>query len=440
MCWPVVGRTRYLEPIIDVKQTFPLPGPLTIFQFPTSPLVCKPVVDGPFIRFYFEPTNLVQQVIPAVLQNRTHWGNNPQLGLKDTNDPSKGRKRLVIEFSSPNIAKPFHQGHLRSTIIGGFLANLHEGAGWDVVRLNYLGDWGKQYGLLAVGYKMFGDDKALEEVPIKHLYQVYVKINALLGDERKEMEKLEAEGKDTSKLREGGVDEQARRYFKAMCDGDAEALELWKRFRGLRVEKYREAYARLNIRFDEYSGESLVKEESMRTAEKEMGAKGLLEESQGAVIVDFSKHVARKQGAALGKALVRKKDGTSLYLTRDIGGLLQRDEQYKFDRMIYVVASDQDVHLKQLFKIMELTGHDDILSRISHVNFGLVLGMSTRRGTVVFLDDVLRDVGEKMHEVMRKNDAKYARVEDPERTADILGISSVMVQDMSGKRYDILLD
>ncbi|CAI6292652.1 unnamed protein product [Periconia digitata] len=405
-------------------------------QFPESTLVSKPIVDGSFLQFHFKPSALVKKVIPAILQNRTGWGSNPLLGLKDVKDPSKGRKRVVVEFSSPNIAKPFHQGHLRSTIIGGFLSNLYEAAGWDVVRLNYLGDWGKQYGLLALGYKMHGDDKALEADPIHHLYEIYVKINTLLAEERKEIEQLEKEGKDATKIRNEGLDEQARKYFKAMCDNDPEAISMWKKFRELSIQRYKEAYKRLNIRFDEYAGESLVQEASMQNAQDQLGNKGLVEESQGAAIVDFSKHVDGKAGKALGKALIRKTDGTSLYLTRDVGALFERNDHYKFDQMIYVVATDQELHLKQLFKLVELTGHDDLRSRISHVSFGLVLGMSTRRGTVVFLDDVLRDVGEKMHEVMRKNEVKYAQVADPVKTADILGISSVMVQDMSGKRIN----
>ncbi|KAF2251649.1 putative Arginyl-tRNA synthetase, cytoplasmic [Trematosphaeria pertusa] len=405
-------------------------------EFPESTLVSKPVVDGPFIRFYLKPAALVKRVLPAVLRNRNEWGSNPLLGLKDASDASKGRKRIVIEFSSPNIAKPFHQGHLRSTIIGGFLANLYKGAGWDVVRLNYLGDWGKQYGLLALGFKMFGDDTALEEDPIHHLYQIYVKINSLLADERKEIEQLEKDDKDTSKLRNECLDEQAREYFKAMCNNDPGAISMWKKFRELSIQRYKKSYTRLNIHFDEYAGESLVREESMKIAQKQLESKGLVEESQGAAIVDFSKHVPGKAGKALGKALIRKTDGTSLYLTRDVGALFERNDRYEFDQMIYVVATDQELHLKQLFKLIELTGNEDLRSRIAHVSFGLVLGMSTRRGTVVFLDDVLRDVGEKMHEVMRKNETKYAQVSDPERTADILGISSVMVQDMSGKRIN----
>jgi arginyl-tRNA synthetase len=302
------------------------------------------------------------------------------------------------------------------------------------VRLNYLGDWGKQYGLLALGFKMFGDENALEEDPIQHLYQIYVRINKMLADEREEISKLEAAGQDASSLKNTGLDEQARQYFKAMCDNNQEAIDMWKKFRELSIEKYKSAYSRLNIHFDEYMGESMVTDESMRVAEKQLADNGLTEESQGAMVVDFTKHIPGKAGKSLGKALVRKKDGTSLYLTRDIGALLDRNERFKFDQMIYVVAADQEVHLKQLFTIIEMTGHDDLRSRLSHVSFGLVLGMSTRRGTVVFLDDVLRDVGEKMHEVMKANEMKYSQVSEPEKIADILGISSVMIQDMSGKR------
>lgn len=346
---------------------------------------------------------------------------------------------MVVEFSSPNIAKPFHAGHLRSTIIGGFLSNLYEGAGWDVLRLNYLGDWGKQYGLLALGYERYGDEKALVANPIGHLFDLYVKINGELSKEKENIKAIEANGKDATELKNNGLDEQARRYFKAMCDNDTRAIALWQRFRELSVERYAKSYVRLNIHFDEYLGESKVKPESMEAAEKQMFESNLIEDSEGAKIVDFTKHVPGKEGKGLNKALIRKRDGTSLYLTRDIGALFERDTAYHFDQMIYVVASDQVLHMQQLFKIIDLTGNKSLRAKVSHVTFGLVLGMSTRRGTVKFLDDILRDVGEHMHEVMRKNEAKYQEVEDPKGIADILGISSVMVQDMTGKRYVPLL-
>lgn len=351
---------------------------------------------------------------------------------------------MIVEFSSPNIAKPFHAGHLRSTIIGGFLANLHTVMGWDVIKMNYLGDWGKQYGLLANGYKRFGNEEELLKNPIGHLFDVYVKINGIVSEQdapikalKEQIKAKKEKNEDASELEkelaplvDASEDEAARRYFKSMEDGDEAALALWRRFRDLSIKKYRETYARLNIDFDVYSGESQVKDESMKAAYDTLEKSGVAEKSDGAVIVDFTKHGAKK----LGKAIIIRKDGTPLYLTRDIGAITERDEAYHFDKMIYVVAAQQDLHLAQLFKITELMGHKELANRCQHINFGMVRGMSTRKGTVKFLDDVLRDVADKMHEVMQKNEEKYKQIEDPKATADILGITSVMVQDMSGKR------
>ncbi|KXX81834.1 Arginine--tRNA ligase, cytoplasmic [Madurella mycetomatis] len=406
-------------------------------KFPENdPLFEKPNASNYFIAFFIRPAPLVQTVVPMIHHFGAEYGNNKFLGLKDPKDPSKGRKRMIVEFSSPNIAKPFHAGHLRSTIIGGFLANLYQGTGWDVVRINYLGDWGKQYGLLALAFEKYGDEEALNKDPINHLFQLYVRINSEMTAEKEQIEKRKQDGEDVTELEANSLDEQARRYFKKMTDRDPEALAQWKRFRDLSIARYQDTYARLNIHFDEYSGESQVSEEAMDKVGKEMEAKGICKEDKGAMIVNFQELVPGKEGKRLEKPIVRKKDGTALYLTRDISELLGRHEKYQFDHMIYVVASAQDLHLKQLFKIIELLGHKDIADKCQHINFGLVLGMSTRKGTVKFLDDILRDVADKMHETMRKNEDKYAQVENPEATADVLGISSVMVQDMTGKRIN----
>ncbi|KAI0908791.1 arginyl-tRNA synthetase [Ustulina deusta] len=407
-------------------------------NWPESPLVEKPVLNGPFLPFFFKPGPLTQAVIPTALKLRREFGANKANGLKDRSDPSKGKKRMLVEFSSPNIAKPFHAGHLRSTIIGGFLSNLYTASGWDVVRINYLGDWGKQYGILAVGFERYGNEEALAQDPINHLFEIYVRVNKEIAEEKEESERLQKDGKTTEAqgIIENGTDEQARRYFKLMVDGDEKALSLWKRFRELSINRYKETYNRLNIQFDEYSGESQVSEEAMDGAAKEMLKTGIAEESDGALIVDFSKHVPGKVGKALEKPIIRRKDGTALYLTRDISELLNREEKYHFDQMIYVIASQQDLHVKQFFKIVELMGYKDIAAKVQHINFGLVLGMSTRKGTVKFLDDILRDVGDYMHDVMRKNQDKYQQVEDPHAVADILGISAVMCQDMAGKRIN----
>lgn len=216
-----------------------------------------------------------------------------------------------------------------------------------------------------------------------------------------------------------------------MEDGDEAAVALWKKFRELSIEKYKDTYARLNIKYDVYSGESQVSDKAMETASRLLKEHNVSEESDGALIIDFAKHGAKK----LGKAIVQKKDGTSLYLTRDIGAALERYEKYKFDKMIYVVASQQDLHLNQLFKILNLIGAE-FAPKCQHVNFGMVLGMSTRKGTVVFLDDILAEAKERMHEVMRGNEEKYKQVADPEFVADTVGRTGVMIQDMSGKRIN----
>lgn len=407
-------------------------------KWPDSPLLEKPVKNGPFIPFFFKSGPLARTVIPMALSHRADFGSNQAVGLKDQNDPAKGKKRLIVEFSSPNIAKPFHAGHLRSTIIGGFLANIHRSAGYDVVTINYLGDWGKQYGVLALGFEKYGNEKDLEQDPINHLFQVYVKISKDVANESDEVKVLKSEGKESEahNLLQNGLDEQARNYFKKMTEGDEQVLSLWRRFRDFSIKRYKQTYARLNIHFDEYSGESKVSEDKMREAATKMKEIGLAEENDGALLIDFVKNVTGKEGKQLGKAVIRKKDGTALYLTRDISELLNRADKYQFDHMIYVIASEQDLHVKQFFKAVAMMGHEDIAAKCQHINFGLVLGMSTRKGTVKFLDDILRDVGEHMHDVMKKNADKYSQVENPERTADILGISSVMVQDMLGKRIN----
>ncbi|KAK7949445.1 hypothetical protein PG988_016084 [Apiospora saccharicola] len=423
-------------PALRVKGKPDALGNEWLSKWPGSTLVDTPVLNGNFLSFFFKPGPLTQTLIPLALKHRKDFGTNKAVGLKDQSDPSKGQKRIIVEFSSPNIAKPFHAGHLRSTIIGGFLANLYEAAGWDVVRINYLGDWGKQYGLLALGFEKYGNEEDLTKDPINHLFQVYVKINVDIKAEQDEAEALEKDGKteEAQKIRDEGLDEQARRYFKLMTENDEKAIAMWKRFRDLSITRYKQTYARLNIHFDDYSGESQVAESDMEEAANKMKEMGLTEEDKGAQLIDFSKHVTGKQGKSLGKVILRKKDGTALYLTRDISELLNREKKYKFDQMIYVIASQQDLHCQQFFKVVELMGHKDIAAKVQHISFGMVLGMSTRKGTVKFLDDILRDVGDFMHDVMRKNEDKYNQVENPVAVADTLGISSVMVQDMSGKR------
>ncbi|KAK6873024.1 Arginine--tRNA ligase, cytoplasmic [Candida tropicalis] len=379
--------------------------------------------QGVFLQFHFEKSVLYRLVIEDILKRKSDYGYLP-LGLG---------KKIIVEFSSPNIAKPFHAGHLRSTIIGGFISNLYEKIGWDVTRINYLGDWGKQFGLLAVGFQRYGSEEKLATDPINHLFEVYVKINQDVSKETSEATgAAQAEGVDAAeqdeKTIQSSTNEEARRFFRKMEDGDEEALKIWSRFRDLSIDKYIDTYARLNIKYDVYSGESQVPQEKMKEATKMFEDKGLIDIDRGAKLIDLTKFNKK-----LGKALVEKSDGTSLYLTRDVGEAIKRYETYKFDKMIYVIAAQQDLHCAQFFEILKQMGFD-WAKNLEHVNFGMVQGMSTRKGTVVFLDNILQETKEKMHEVMQKNEEKYAQIEDPDKIADLIGISAVMIQDMQSKR------
>jgi arginyl-tRNA synthetase len=400
---------------------------------------------GPFVQFFFKPQRLVKTVIPEILKSTKAYGTNPTNGMKD---PSAGlsennKKKIIVEFSSPNIAKEFHAGHLRSTIIGGFVAKLYAALGWDVLKMNYLGDWGKQYGLLANGFKQFGSQEELAKNSIAHLFYVYVEINKIkteqdipINDLKKEIKEKKATGADVSDLEaklaplvEVSEDEKARKYFKSMEDGDLEALALWQQFRDLSIKKYQRTYARLNIEFDVYSGESQVKAETIKSVLESLKAQKITEESDGAILIDFGKHGAKK----LNKAVIVRRDGTPLYLTRDLAAILERHDKYHFDKMIYVIADQQNEHVAQLFKTTEVSGHKDVADKCEHISFGMVKGMSTRKGTVKFLDDVIQSVKDVMLEVMKSNQKKYEQLEDPDAVADILAITAIMVQDLTGK-------
>ncbi|KAK9238876.1 hypothetical protein V1525DRAFT_387074 [Lipomyces kononenkoae] len=444
-------------------------------KYPSTPFLSKVAAKGPFMQFFFNPQLLYKIVIPEILKKDSTYG-NAKIGAG---------KRVAVEFSSPNIAKPFHAGHLRSTIIGGFLSSLHERLGYDVIRINYLGDWGKQFGLLAIAFDKFGDEAELERDPINHLFKVYVVVSSAQAAEKEagaaaeavialkaslEKEGISEEAKadletkladaeikakalakaaleaalvldknhslkdekdiDPAYFIPRPIDSEAKAYFKRMEDGDEEALAVWKRFRELSITKYTKTYERLNIHYTEYSGESQISEASMQRAIDILQEKGVLYEDRGAKLIDFTKYNKK-----LGKALIQKSDGTSLYLTRDLGAAIERYEKYKFDKMIYVVAAQQDLHLAQLFKTMELCGFPWAKDMV-HINFGMVAGMSTRRGTVVFLDTILEETKDAMHGVMKKNEAKYEQVDNPDEVADLVGISAVMIQDMQSKRIN----
>jgi len=378
-------------------------------SFPTGDYIQRIEHNGPFLKFFLSPHFLFNSVIPEIGLKAESYGFRKL----------QSDKKVLIEFSSPNIAKPFHAGHLRSTIIGGFLSNLYQAMGWEVTRMNYLGDWGKQFGLLAVGYYKYGKEDLLASDPIHHLFDVYVRIN----------KDKEQEIKDGISVTDS-IDCKAKLFFKKIESGDEEALKLWKTFRSLSIDKYICTYARLNIHFDVYSGESQVPRDTIRKAMELIKDNNLLEQSDGATLIDLTKFNKK-----LGKTVIKKSDGTTLYLTRDVGAAIDRYEKYHFDKMIYVIATQQDLYVSQLFETIKQLGFN-WANNLEHVNFGMVKGMSTRKGTVVFLDNILEEAKDKALTVMKGDQVKYSRIEDPEKVADLIGVSAVMIQDMKSKRIN----
>jgi arginyl-tRNA synthetase len=408
------------EQCVELAEKFPKMH--SLFQPP------KP--SGIHLPLYVAPETLPQLILPYVFQRQTTFGHDATFGTIDASNPTLGRKRVVVEFSSPNIAKEFHAGHLRSTIIGAYISNLYKSMGWDVVKVNYLGDWGKQFGLLAVGWQRFGSEEELAKAPLKHLLEVYARINKLFQIEEEACKLALKEGRDTSEIESKGIYAERNGFFSRLEDGDEEALKLWQRFRDLSIDRYAVTYSRLNIEFDEYSGESQVSAESINNVEKALKEKGIYEQRDGSWMIDFAKHGAKH----LNVAVVRGRTGTTTYLLRDVATVLEREKQYGFDKMIYVVSTEQDIYFQRLFKTLELMGRKDLAGRLQHVNFGKVLGMSSRLGNVKLLSDILDQCAAATHDTMRQNAAKYAQVPDPTAVADKIGISAVMVQDMTGKR------
>lgn len=402
-------------------------------KFPAYHALFKqPSPSGIHLPFFLSPKTLPRLILPYVFDRQSTFGQDTTFGKKDVSNPELGRKRIVVEFSSPNIAKEFHAGHLRSTIIGAYISNLYKNMGWDVVKVNYLGDWGKQFGLLAVGWERFGSEEELAKAPLKHLLEVYAHINTLFRPEEEACKLARDQGRDTSDIESKGIYAERNAFFRRLEDGDHEALKLWQRFRDLSIDRYAMTYDRLNIKFDEYSGESQVDTKTINDVEQALKEKGVYEERDGSWMIDFAKHGAKH----LNLAVVRGRTGTTTYLLRDVAAVLEREKQYGFDKMIYVVSTEQDIYFQRLFKTLELIGRKDLAERVQHVNFGKVLGMSSRLGNVQLLSDILDKCSMSTHDMMRQNEAKYAQVPDPDTVADRIGISAVMVQDMTGKRIN----
>lgn len=359
--------------------------------------ISKVMPLGGYVNFFVNKSQLAETVINDVLTKKEKYGHT-DLGQD---------KAVVIDFSSPNIAKPFHIGHIRTTVIGNALYKIYDSQGYNVVRVNHLGDYGTQFGKLIVAFKLWGSKEAVEANPIPELLKLYVKFHE------------EAEQKPE-------MEDEARAWFTKLENGDEEAKALWQWFRDESLKEFARVYDLLDIEFDSYAGESFYSDK-MGVVIDQLKEKGLLVQSQGTNVVDLEQY-------NMPPALITKNDGSTLYMTRDLAAAIYRKNTYDFDKCIYVVGSQQSLHFQQLFKVLELMGYEWSKDLI-HVPFGMVAleegTMSTRKGRVVFLEDVLKQAVEKTKEIVL---SKNPNAKNVEQIAKQVGVGAVVFQELSNSR------
>ena len=350
-----------------------------------------------YVNMFVSREEMMKSTVSEVLEEKENFGRS-DIG---------GNKKVIVEFSSPNIAKPFHIGHIRSTVIGNSLSKIYDALGYDVFKINHLGDYGTQFGKMICAYRRWGNREDVINSPIKTLLGYYTKFHVEV-EEHPELE------------------DEARAIFTKLEQGSKEEVELWQWFREESLKEFQRVYDMLGIEFDSYNGESFYSDKMPRF-EKELSDKGLLHESNGAQVVDLEEY-------KLGTALIKKSDGSSLYITRDIAAAVYRKENYDFYKNIYVVATQQNLHFQQLFKILELMGYD-WANQCVHVPFGIVRleegTMSTRHGRVVFLEDVLNGAIEKTREIIEE---KNPNIENLEEITSQVGIGAVVFNELSNNR------
>ncbi|MDR0569940.1 MAG: arginine--tRNA ligase [Clostridiales Family XIII bacterium] len=389
-CFRLAKAMRKAPPLIAAEVAGKLGGAgAEIFE--------KTEAVGGYVNMFLKKDVLLSAVVAEALEKGDAYGSS---------EMGRGRK-VVVEFSSPNIAKPFHIGHIRSTVIGNAINNLYSFMGYDTVRVNHLGDYGTQFGKMIVAYRKWGSREDVENQPIKTLLEYYTRFHE------------EAE-KDAS------LEEEARLAFARLEQGAVEERELWQWFRDESLKEFSRVYAMLGIGFDSYAGESFYSDKMGRVLDL-LREKGLLAESEGAQIVDL-------EAWDMPPALITKKDGSTLYITRDIAAAIYRKEHYDFYKNIYVVASQQNLHFRQWIKVIELMGFD-WAGDCEHIPFGLVSledgVMSTRAGRVVFLEDVLNRAVERTREIVIE---KNVNTDNIDETARQVGIGAVIFQELSNSK------
>ena len=366
----------------------------------------KVVATGPYVNFFLDKSKISDQVIKSVIKAGADYGQQEE---------GQGAN-VTIDLSSPNIAKPFSVGHLRSTVIGDAVSNIYKKMGYNTIKINHLGDWGKQFGLLMVAYKKWGSKEAVEANPIDELLKLYVRINAEIENDP-------------------ALDDEGRLWFKKLEDGDPEATELWQWFRDESLVEFNRIYKLLGVEFDSLNGEAFYNDK-MDEAVQILEEKGLLKESKGASIVELD-------DVNLPPAMIKKSDGATLYITRDIATAIYRARTYNFVKNIYAVGQEQSNHFRQLKAVLKKMGFewsDDMI----HVDFGLVTKnrqrLSTRKGNIILLEPTLQ---EAISRAKAQIEEKNPELENKEEVARAVGVGAVKFYDLKTDRrngYDFDLE
>ncbi|GAF65571.1 arginyl-tRNA synthetase [Bacillus sp. TS-2] len=359
----------------------------------------KIVADGPYLNFFLNKKIVSASIIGEVLEKNENYG---------TYQTGKG-KVITIDYSSPNIAKPFSMGHLRSTVIGNSIANLAEKNGYHVIRINHLGDWGTQFGKLIVAYKKWGNEKKVQNQPIKELLHLYVKFHE--------------EANQTTAL-----EDEAREWFKKLEDNDQEAITLWKWFREESVKEFEKIYQLLDVRFDSYHGEAFYNDK-MEEVIKEMEKKEILESSDGADVISLNQY-------DLPPCLIRKSDGATLYATRDLAAAIYRKRNYSFDQSFYIVGHEQSLHFQQIKLVLKKMGYS-WFEALEHISFGFILKdgkkMSTRKGRVILLEEVINEAIELAEKSINE---KNPGLSNKKEVAKEVGVGAIIFHDLKNEKQN----
>ncbi|MBP3620575.1 MAG: arginine--tRNA ligase [Lachnospiraceae bacterium] len=353
-------------------------------------------VLGAYLNFFVNKETFVKSMINAAMDE--NFGGS---------DIGNGQS-ICIDYSSPNVAKNFHVGHLRTTIIGNSLYKIYSKLGYNVVRINHLGDWGTQFGKLIVAYKAWGNEDAVKNEGVAELMRLYVKFH-------EEADKNPA------------LNDEARAWFSKMENGDEEALKIWQWFKDISLIEYKRTYDLLGIDFDSYNGESFYRDKTANVVERIQSA-NLLTESEGAKIVDLEAY-------DMAPCLILKNDGSSIYATRDLAAIFYRKETYNFVKCLYVTGQEQKLHFSQVFKVVELLGNEWAKDQLVHIPYGLVslegAKLSTRSGNIIYAEDILLEAISKIREIIEE---KNPNIPDKDETAKKIGVGAVLFNDLYNQR------